>query len=98
MDKDLIDKVNRGDMVFATSGMKGVHKPEGGWKEHTWYLCLGAFSTTNPIHEVVMCVGFVDDEGNPSGYSSLLSVTGGDKLNFNSLYFLQPIEELHTEK
>ena len=95
--QELLDAL-RGDEMLMAKGMKGVHRPTGGWKEHTWYLCLCAFSSTNPVHEILTCVGFVGNDGEPTSYSRVVSVIGGDSTHsIQNMYYLQPIRELYTQ-
>ena len=93
----LLKELKKGKILLPTAKMKGVIAPDEGWEEHSWYLCLGAFSTHNPIHEIMLCVGFVDIHGYPAGYTNVLSTIGGDSHNLSDVYYLQPIKKLYTQ-
>lgn len=96
-------------MSFNMSALRGTEKgnqpplerqinvPPGGWKEHTLYLVLVSYRTSNPIHESYLKVGFLDEEtGQPAGYSLFWDNTSGPS-EFSSAHYVQVLCELHTE-
>lgn len=69
--------------------------PEGGWKPDTLYLARVSMNSRNPIHESYFHTGFLDDNGNPAGYSVSWSYTS-EETGFYHLHYLQPLKVLHT--
>lgn len=52
-------------------GQLDISPPKGGWKAKTWYLVEASVSTGNPVHECILFTGFLNDKGNPCGYSGI---------------------------
>ena len=50
-------------------------KPEGGWKQNTFYFVEVAWNINNPIHPAIFYSGFLDSKGNPDGYSCIFNPT-----------------------
>jgi hypothetical protein len=74
----------------------GRQTPKGGWASHSWYLVEVSYRTTNPVHEAILYTGFLDDKGQPQGYSFVMAANGGDKNQIFELFYLKPIKKLHT--
>lgn len=60
----------------------GIFPPEGGWQEQTWYLCEVSYRYGNPVHKCLFYTGFLNKEGRPNGYNSIIQINGGRDSGF----------------
>lgn len=82
---------------------KGIHKPEGGWIAHTWYLVYKSHGETNPRHRGLLFTGFLDKQGNPGSYSGVIPLNyapweSDDISKVEDMYFIHPICALVNDK
>lgn len=73
-----------------------IEPPEQGWKAHTIYLVRVSYNINNPIHEALLWVGFLDDNGQPAQYTQLMSNTYEGVYPLSSAHYLRVIKELHS--
>lgn len=83
-------------MTLIPKGEFVRHEPKGGWKPQTWYLAEAAYASNNPVHNVLVFSGFLDEKGQPAGYSCVQSVTGGEQNPISKVKYLKPIRELYA--
>jgi hypothetical protein len=76
--------------------LKGIHPPEGGWKERTYYVVDVRMHLTNPVHRVIFYSGFLDD-GTPCGYNQLWHGVYEDRYNIKDAYYLKAIRKIQME-
>lgn len=79
---------------------KGILAPKRGWEADTAYRVLVSFGGSNPIHESIVKIGFVDGKGKdkkPGNYSVIHNNTYEAPAPIESAYFLLPIEKLFTD-
>lgn len=65
------------------------------WKEQSWYLVMVSFTSTNPLHEMLLYTGFLEEDGDPGGCSKLVSNTEDDPRSINEAYEIIQIKLLH---
>lgn len=76
-----------------------VHAPEGGWEQRTWYLVEVSYSSNNPVHEAMVFTGFLNEFGEPQGYSAIFAANApSDPTPFHRAYYMKPLKKLHTYK
>lgn len=69
--------------------------PTAGWKAQSYYSVDVAYSSTNVIHRVIFYTGFLNKQGNPSGYNCLLSPSNTiGNHTINDVYYLKVVNEL----
>jgi hypothetical protein len=57
-------------------GEKGIHLPEGGWEERSYYVVDVSFHYGNPIHRSIFYTGFLNGkDGGPGGYNQVMNPT-----------------------
>ena len=76
---------------------KQINQPTCGWKQSTYYIVDAAFSSGNPIHRRIIYTGFLDEKGNPSGYSGFLGGCVEDPQSLSEAFYLQPIAEINMD-
>lgn len=75
--------------------------PKDGWKEHTYYHVLVAYSSSNIIHEAVFQVGFLGANsapGEPGNYSEVWCNSYDRAKHFDDVHYLKVIQMLFTER
>ena len=77
--------------------VKGIHPPEGGWKDNTFYVVEVAYKPLNMIHKAIFYTGFCDEKGVPQGYNWLMNGGYEDLCSIQEAYYLKAIAELHEE-
>lgn len=90
---------------MLTPASKGIKKrtvirPEGGWKERTYYICNVAFSSHNVIHKAIFYTGFLSDNGEPQGYNGFVNGSGYEDgaPSITEAYYVKPLTELMDDK
>ena len=68
--------------------------PEGGWQPHTLYLVEVAMNECNVIWQTFFYVGFVNDEGQPAGYTRFWN----DEIDLREVYYLRTLKVLYKER
>lgn len=82
---------------YALPTGKGVIKPEGGWKESTYYVVEVAFRSNNPVHRAILFTGFLNGRkpGEPGAYSYLTSPGYDDSTEpYDAAFYLRAVREL----
>lgn len=76
----------------------GIKRPKKGWKAHTWYRVLLSVRSNNPVFEGLLYTGFLNEEGEPSGYRAIISSTTPSKcyIEYNDVYYLKVVKKLFT--
>ena len=77
--------------------VKGIHPPEGGWKDNTFYVVEVAYKPLNMIHKAIFYTGFCDEKGVPQGYNWLKNGGYEDLCSIQEAYYLKAIAELPEE-
>lgn len=77
--------------------VKGIHPPEGGWKDNTFYVVEVAYKPLNMIHKAIFYTGFCDEKGVPQGYNWLMNGGYEDLCSIQEAYYLKTIAELPEE-
>lgn len=77
--------------------VKGIHPPEGGWKDNTFYVVEVAYKPLNMIHKAIFYTGFCDEKGVPQGYNWLMNGDYEDLCSIQEAYYLKAIAELPEE-
>ena len=77
--------------------VKGIHPPEGGWKENTYYVVEVAYKPLNMIHKAIFYTGFCDEKGVPQGYNWLMNGGYEDLCSIQEAYYLKAVAELPEE-
>lgn len=77
--------------------VKGIHPPEGGWKDNTFYVVEVAYKPLNMIHKAIFYTGFCDEKGVPQGYNWLMNGGYEDLCSIQEAYYLKVIAELPEE-
>jgi len=74
--------------------------PDGGWEPLTWYLVNVSLNSNNPIHIKFLYTGFLDKNGNPSGYSGLSSTNyiDNEPSSYHGVYYLKVIKRLFSDE
>ena len=86
-------------MLGKTPDELGIAKgtvvpPEGGWQEHTCYIVEVAWRSGNPIHRVILSVGFLNGRIPLGGsYTSFLCsyATDGEYFHPTLAYYIKAI-------
>lgn len=79
----------------------GIYKPEGGWRPRTWYLGETSCRHGNPVWECLIYSGFLSKNGEPAGYSGLISanyIPSERAIAIHSVRYLKVIKELYTSE
>ena len=77
--------------------VKGIHPPEGGWKDNTFYVVEVAYKPLNMIHKAIFYTGFCDEKGVPQGYNWLMNGCYEDLCSVQEAYYLKAVAELPEE-
>lgn len=77
--------------------VKGIHPPEGGWKDNTFYVVEVAYKPLNMIHKAIFYTGFCDEKGVSQGYNWLMNGGYEDLCSIQEAYYLKAIAELPEE-
>lgn len=74
--------------------LKGIHPPENGWEENTFYIVDVAFSSYNIIHRAIFYTGFLDGKNNsPGGYNEVWSPDYRDRNSIHETYYMKAIRK-----
>lgn len=76
---------------------KEIIPPEKGWKPSTYYVLEVSYNKNNPIHTKIFYSGFLDNDGNPAGYSQFFE--GNDNRavfnsNLSDMYYAKALHEI----
>jgi hypothetical protein len=77
----------------------GIYKPKNGWKARTWYLGETSCRHGNPVWKCLIYSGFLSKNGEPAGYSGLISasyIPSERAISISSVRYLKVIKELYT--
>lgn len=84
-------------MTPELEGISGICKPEGGWKEKTYYIVDVAYSNKNIIHRAIMYSGFCNDDGVPENYNWIKNGSYEAEHTISDAYYLKVVSELPEE-
>jgi len=71
---------------------KEIVTPEGGWKEHTYYVIQVSYSSNNPVHTAILGVGFLKEDGSPGNYSEIWNNSYGGVKTFRSAWYIEVVK------
>lgn len=73
-----------------------IKPPEGGWKPHTFYRVRVSYRTGNPIHDAILGIGFVNQDGTPGNYSEIWNNCYDGASLFSDAHYVEVVQELFT--
>ena len=72
-----------------------VIPPETGWKEHTYYQVEVAWSSSNPVHQAILGVGFLganSPDGQPGNYSEIWNHSYDCACDFRTAWYVRVVK------
>lgn len=77
-----------------------IKPPPNGWLPRTWYLVDVSFSPQNPKHRALFYTGFLQENGTPGGYNTIIAGNGGyDRpYGIHDIYTLSVVREIVNEE
>lgn len=74
------------DKTIVPSGFK--------WEAKAVYRVRVAYRPTNPIHDALLHVGFLKEDGTPGANSEIWQNSYGEVFTFSSAHYLEVVEKL----
>lgn len=65
--------------------------PEKGWEPSTYYVIDVAFNSINPIHRGIFYSGFLNENGTPQGYNSVIT---SDDASISDVYYMKALASI----
>lgn len=74
--------------------VKTISPPNFAWEANAVYRVMVSYRKANPIHEAILHVGFLNDDGTPGAYSSIWRNSYDCTCAFRDVHYLEVIEKL----
>ena len=78
--------------IYDLVPKKEIVTPEGGWKEHTYYVVQVSYSSTNPVHTAILGVGFLQENGYPGSDSEIWNNSYEGVKAFRSAWYVEVVK------